>query len=92
MVYHSVVCEAWLADRVFPGGCPQGPARWAGKTLPLAGDHARWSDIAKVLSEVTGKNVQGIDLPDEEFVAALQKAGLPEIGARDLANMFIYYR
>lgn len=53
-----------------------------GKVYELAGDETyTMADIAAVLSEVSGKTVQYVNLPAAEYTSALTGAGLPEFVA-----------
>ncbi len=55
----------------------------SGKVYELAGDETyTMADIAAVLSEVSGKPVQYMNLPAAEYTAALTGAGLPEFVAQ----------
>lgn len=59
----------------------------AGKVYELAGDDAyTLSQLAAQLSQVTGKTVPYVNLPEADFKGALLQAGLPEPIAELLAN------
>lgn len=59
----------------------------AGKVYELAGDSAyTLSQLAAQLSQVTGKTVPYVNLPEADFKGALLQAGLPEPIAELLAN------
>ncbi|KAG9004159.1 hypothetical protein FRB94_002642 [Tulasnella sp. JGI-2019a] len=50
-----------------------------------------WEEMCKQLSEVTGKNVVYVRMPDEAFVAALTGLGLPEPAASGLLEGYVGY-
>ncbi|MFB6349564.1 SDR family oxidoreductase [Moraxella sp. ZJ142] len=57
-----------------------------GKTYELAGDETyTLSDFAAVLSELAGKDITYVDMPQADYAAALQQAGLPDELAEALA-------
>lgn len=59
----------------------------AGKVYELAGDtHYTLSDLAETLSEVTGKNIPYVNLPEAEYAGVLTKAGFPEMMAGAFAS------
>ena len=58
-----------------------------GKTYELAGDEAyTLSDLAAEISRQTGKNIPYKNLPEHEYVKALQGFGLPDGVARMIAG------
>jgi NAD(P)H dehydrogenase (quinone) len=62
----------------------------SGKVYELAGDESyTMSDLAAVLSDVSGKPVQYMNLPAGEYEAALVKAGLPEFVAQLYAGFHV---
>lgn len=72
---------------------PQGPKKWAGKIVGIVGDVLTGEQIAAAFSEAAGgKPFRYVSLPDEVYLGALKGAGLPEAAAKDLTNMFAYYR
>jgi len=59
----------------------------AGQVYELGGDeHPTYSDLAQVISQVSGKAVRYQDVPEAEFVAALESAGVPTPMATALAD------
>lgn len=59
----------------------------AGKTYELAGDTAfKLSDFAKMISEQAGRNISYENISQDEFAALMQKAGLPPLLAKALAD------
>ncbi len=69
----------------------QGPRKWGGKKTGVAGDHASLDDLAATLSKVTGKTVNAAAAPADVWVEAVQKFGMPQLAAQDMANMFTFY-
>ncbi|MCX6307122.1 MAG: SDR family oxidoreductase [Bacteroidetes bacterium] len=62
----------------------------SGKVYELAGDETyTMNDLASVLSEVSGKPVQYMNLPAGEYEAALVKAGLPGFVAQLYAGFHV---
>jgi NAD(P)H dehydrogenase (quinone) len=59
----------------------------AGKVYELGGTAFTLSELAAVVSEVTGKDVAYADLPEETFAAVLGQAGLPEPVAQMVAGL-----
>ncbi len=58
-----------------------------GKVYELAGDeNYTLAELAAVISEVSGKTIPYIDMPEADFANALQGAGLPTPLAQLLAN------
>lgn len=59
----------------------------AGRVYELAGDEA-WTlaDLAAEVSRQTGRDLPYRDLPEAEYAAALESAGLPAVFAKLLAN------
>jgi len=58
-----------------------------GQTLELAGDEAlTMTDYAAILSDVAGKPVAYVDMPQQVYQDALVGAGLPELFAGFLAS------
>lgn len=62
------------------------PQKYAGKTVPVVAERITFKQIADAISDVTGKQLKFVNVPDEAAAAA----GYP--GAADMANMFAYYR
>ena len=59
----------------------------AGQTYELAGDEAfTYTDYVKTISELSGKEIAYVDMPEAAFAEALKGAGLPEPMAALLAN------
>lgn len=59
----------------------------AGRVYELGGDERlTYADLARVISEVSGKPVRYQDLPEAEYAAALENSGLPAGYARVLAD------
>jgi len=59
----------------------------SGKVYELSGDESYTLDeLSKVISEESGKMIPYIDLPQDEYTAALEGAGLPKPLAAMLAN------
>ena len=62
----------------------------AGKVYELAGDESyTMTDLAAVLSDVSGKTVKYMNLPAGEYQAALVKAGLPAFVAQMYAGFHV---
>ena len=58
-----------------------------GKTYEVAGDdYYTLADFAKAISDKSGKNIPYINLPEGDYAAALEKAGLPKVVAEMLAD------
>ena len=58
-----------------------------GKVYELAGDESNTlTKLAAIISELSGQDIPYIDMPEAEFSAALQKAGLPAPVADMLAD------
>lgn len=61
-----------------------------GKVYELAGDETfTMSDFAAEISLQSGKNIPYVNLPEQEYVQALEKAGLPEGVAKFLASTHV---
>ena len=62
-------------------------AGFEGKTLELAGDEA-WtlSDLAAEVSRQTGRDIPYHDMPEKDYAAVLQQAGLPPAMAAMIAH------
>ncbi|MFJ1459528.1 SDR family oxidoreductase [Nocardia sp. N2S4-5] len=59
----------------------------AGAVYELGGDERlTYADLARVISEVSGKPVRYQDLPEAEYAAALEKSGLPAGYAQALSD------
>lgn len=59
----------------------------AGRVYELGGDEPlTYSDLAQVLSDLSGKPIRYQDLPQEQYAAALEQAGLPTDMAAALAD------
>ncbi|KAG7668584.1 hypothetical protein Ndes2526B_g03794 [Nannochloris sp. 'desiccata'] len=69
----------------------QGPRRWGGKSTGVSGDHASLDDVAATLSKATGQTVKAASAPADVWVEAVQKFGMPQVAAQDMANMFVFY-
>ncbi len=70
-----------------------GDSRYDGITPPLtAGQTADLSDVARVLSELTGRTIRRVVAEDEDWVAAMVGRGLPEGQVRFLLGMFLASR
>lgn len=69
-----------------------GPKKYGGKTVPVAGEVVTTAEVAAILSKVSGKNVVAVTPPPEEWAKAVMGFGVPELAAKDLANMFVYYQ
>ena len=61
-------------------------SEYIGKTVGIAGEHLKVSDIAKIFSKILGKEVYYNDISPDIY----RKFGFP--GAEDLGNMFQFYR
>lgn len=61
------------------------PSEYIGKKIGLSGEKLTIDDVAKVLTEITGKTVKYSQVPTEVF------ATFPFPGAADLAAMFEFY-
>src|SRR5690606_20853319 len=58
-----------------------------GKVYELAGDDAfTLSDLAAEVSRISGKEVTYVDLPEKDYAAELEKAGLPQDLAGTIAS------
>ena len=63
------------------------------KTLDITGPRAYdYNELVSIVSEVTGKKLNYVDLPEKEFKAALLKSGLPEIWADVFVTFDIAFR
>ena len=69
----------------------QGPEKWAEKTIGVAGEHGTVAEVADTIAKVTVLPVKGVCVSPEEWKAAVMAGGLPEVAAKDLANMMAYY-
>jgi NAD(P)H dehydrogenase (quinone) len=49
-------------------------------------------ELAKIISEVTGKNVNYVDLPEIDFKNGLLKSGMPELWAEVFAKFDVSYK
>lgn len=59
-----------------------------GKTYELAGDQTyTMQDLAAEVSKQTGKNIEFVNLPEEEYAQKLQEIGLPEGMAKAFASL-----
>jgi NAD(P)H dehydrogenase (quinone) len=59
----------------------------AGQVYELGGDERlTYSDLAQVISEISGKPVRYQDLPQDDYAAVLEKVGLPSQFAQVLAD------
>lgn len=58
----------------------------AGRTYELGGPSFTLGEVAALVREVTGEDVQHVDVPTEQLQAALVEAGLPEDAAAMLAD------
>ena len=59
-----------------------------GKTYQVTGPESlSFADVAKKLSDATGRRVRYVDLPAEEFVKTMRGAGVPEWLATELAAL-----
>ncbi|GAB4815164.1 hypothetical protein N2152v2_002210 [Parachlorella kessleri] len=68
-----------------------GPEKFGGKTVPVAGDHLTWAEVGEAIAKLTGKKVVAVTPPADAWVQQVVGYGVPELAARDLANMCIYY-
>jgi uncharacterized protein YbjT (DUF2867 family) len=65
----------------------------AGKAYTLTGPEALSNErVAQILSDDTGREIQYVDLPPEQFKQALIAAGLPEWSADALVDLQRFYR
>ncbi len=63
------------------------------KILDVTGPKAyNYEELVGLVSEVTGKNLKYVNLPEAEFKAALLKSGLPEIWADVFVTFDIAFR
>lgn len=69
-----------------------GPDKFSGKTVPVASDMLTWAEVAEKLGQVTGKKVIPITPPADAWVEQLKGYGVPELAAKDLANMCLFYQ
>lgn len=59
-----------------------------GKTYELAGDQTyTMQDLAAEVSKQTGKNIEFVNLPEEQYAEKLQQVGLPEGMAKAFASL-----
>lgn len=64
-----------------------------GKTYVITGGEAvSWAQMAKAFSEVTGKKVEYVDVPEDAFRASLKGAGLPAWLIDDYAGLYAFFR
>ncbi|GAB4815166.1 hypothetical protein N2152v2_002212 [Parachlorella kessleri] len=68
-----------------------GPEKFGDKTVPVAGDHVTWAEVGEAFGRVTGKKVVIVTPSVEEWAKQAMGYGAPEVVAKDMANMFIYY-
>ncbi|MET9255466.1 NAD(P)H-binding protein [Streptomyces sp. NPDC003717] len=79
---HDDLAEAAAAVLAEEGRCD-------GPTPPLTGPEALDLDaVAGLLGEITGRRVERVVVPEEEYVATLTGSGVPEHAARLLLGMF----
>lgn len=69
----------------------QGVEKWGGKTVGVVGEILTMQELAETLGKVLGKTVNAVEPPADAWVQALTGFGVPELAAKDLANMFSYY-
>ncbi|MEU6405785.1 SDR family oxidoreductase [Streptomyces sp. NPDC046985] len=63
--------------------------RFDGPTPPLTGPQALdLDDVAALLTKLTGRTVERVTVPEEEYVAALREDGVPEAVAQLTLGMF----
>jgi uncharacterized protein YbjT (DUF2867 family) len=63
--------------------------RLDGVTPPLTGPESLdFTDVAAVASELTGREITRVTVPDDEWVAGMVARGVPEQQARFLLGMF----
>ncbi|GAB4815165.1 hypothetical protein N2152v2_002211 [Parachlorella kessleri] len=63
-----------------------GPQKFGGKTVPVAGDHLTWAEVGETMAKVVT-----VTPPADAWVQQLVGYGVPELVAKDLANMCIFY-
>ncbi|BCK58913.1 SDR family oxidoreductase [Nocardia wallacei] len=81
------VAAAARADYAEAAAAVLSDGEHAGRVYELGGDeHLTYADLARVISEVSGKPVRYQDLPEAEYAAALENSGLPAGYARVLAD------
>jgi len=68
-----------------------GPKKFAGKSIGIAGEVVTVSELAEIISKVSGKKVVAVEPPTEQWAEALTGFGVPELAAKDLGQMFQYY-
>jgi uncharacterized protein YbjT (DUF2867 family) len=60
-----------------------------GRSYDLTGPEAvTYAQVARALSEATGREVEFVDLPDEAATQGLIQAGLPDFAARQVVGVF----
>ena len=62
------------------------PAAHAGKAYPLASERLTFTEVASVLSEVTGRTVEYRPRPAADLFAILQRQGMEPVYAKSLAE------
>jgi uncharacterized protein YbjT (DUF2867 family) len=63
-----------------------------GQVYELTGPESlTYADIAAVLSEVLGKTVRYVDVPNEAAEESMRRSGMPEWNARAVAELFRYF-
>ncbi|RDI52135.1 SDR family oxidoreductase [Nocardia mexicana] len=81
------VAGAARADYAEAAAVVLGTEGHAGQIYELGGDERlTYTDLAQVISEVSGKPVRYQDLPQQDYAAALEKSGLPGEYAQVLAD------
>lgn len=64
-----------------------------GRTYVVTGPKAiTWVEIAAELSSVTGRDVEYVDIPDEDAKRGMMSSGLPELVAEQLTTIFAMLR
>ena len=70
-----------------------GPERWNGITPPLTATRAvTMAELAAIASEVGGREVRHVVVPDREWIEAKIAAGMPAIYAEMLLGVFVAAR
>ncbi|KAF7302861.1 NmrA domain-containing protein [Mycena kentingensis (nom. inval.)] len=62
-----------------------------GETVNTASEMISSADIAKTISEVTGKDVTFVQITHKAFAQVISKAGLPDVIAEELAQGYEYF-
>ncbi|GAB4817096.1 hypothetical protein N2152v2_004142 [Parachlorella kessleri] len=88
LAYCSTADIGNVAAAIIAGG----PGKFAGKTVPVAGDYLTLAATTEAVSKLTGKKVVPVAPPAEAWIEQAKAGGVPELAAKDLANMCLFYQ